>query len=59
MKSSQSYHWMAFVRVPTPRLEAVGNVLSVAARESAQQERITTSKLDRLANELRALGIDF
>jgi hypothetical protein len=43
----------------TSQLELMGNGAATSLLEAEQQERRADSKLDRLADELRALGIRF
>lgn len=61
MKShSQQQEWTLSLRLPPmPRFEPGSGRSASPFLESEHQEQIANSKLDRLADELRALGIEF
>ena len=60
MKSCGSLHWTALLLAcPASQLEAGRTGSPVSALPGEQDDRIANSKLERLAAELRALGIQF
>lgn len=60
MKSLEQQDRTALLRAClTSQIELTRNGAATALLEREQQERLANSKLDRLADELRALGIRF
>ena len=60
MKSLESQDWTVLLEsCPRPQFEAGCTGSSSSLLESERQERLANSKLERLADELRALGIEF
>jgi hypothetical protein len=60
MKTYGSLHWTALLLAcPASQLEAGRAGSSGSVLQGEQEERIANSRLDRLAAELRALGIQF
>ncbi|HEX5972102.1 MAG TPA: hypothetical protein VFY85_09260 [Gemmatimonadaceae bacterium] len=60
MKSTGKHDWTLLLRVrPTPQSEPEFTSPAGSSASVEQQERLADSKLERLAAELRALGISF
>lgn len=59
-KSYGQLHWTKLLLAcPAPRLGASDGGMPGSTLPVEQEERVANSKLDRLADELRALGIQF
>ena len=60
MKSTGKHDWTLLLRArPMPHPEPESTSLPGASASIEEQERLAKSKLERLAAELRALGIQF